>query len=687
MIKMVVRNGHNPDNLNRLANALGKDDPWVKMNLTDAARFPEIATDIEMMLSVAVDERGFDRANLPPYSLQSNGEVQDPIHIGETTWNDRKYNEFKLSLQSFFLPVLVVGGTGSGKSNLVKNCVSQLADYPDKTCFWIFDFLQEYRELATGHQNILVLPLSALRINPLRPPAGVETSEWAQVFTEIYSHSFHVLTGSKSFIHTSLHDLYAMYADEGKEAFPSLADFLQYLRAQKLTRTVWSYAPLNILRIDSICKSLVGKIDVSRGFEDELPGRNVVFEFDSAGESELQNFLCEYLMTRAFYSRRNTTSIAKNLVLIIDEGHRIFDRSKEHTAAGLPLIDTLVTQCRHAKISMLCSVQEISKTTNSLVANSHLKFVLQEGSGRDEDEVSKALQLTKEQKDCLPQLRVGEAIAATDAGLYLVKVKPFTQGSMVSEQNARESTRAAIDRLMQVVEGRSDLMKTRLAQVNGRGPDLELALLLCLAKSPLSTAGELAGALKSSRAKVDRGLDALEFKGLLRKVKPLNLFKGGGIILYEPTEKGKNRCKESGQPYYHPGKCGLEGYFYLTKVIEPFYRSQGYSTRLEGRSGNSTADLIVEKNDQCTAVELELTNANIYANLLRNLAATGVDQTVLVLKNNDLFQKATVMSKDLDDLNRRRIELRVITDFAPGKSFVTTKEIENENEIKKITKG
>jgi hypothetical protein len=98
-----------------------------------------------------------------------------------------------------------------------------------------------------------------------------------------------------------------LYSFGKNGVFPTLPDYLLYLHSLKMTKVIWNYLPLNLLRITSICKSIGDVVAVNRGFLPELVDRNVVFELHGLGESELQNFLIELAMSYAFYARRDVS--------------------------------------------------------------------------------------------------------------------------------------------------------------------------------------------------------------------------------------------------------------------------------------------------------------------------------------------------------------------------------------------
>jgi hypothetical protein len=106
-------------------------------------------------------------------------DVYGDIYLGMSFRN----RFFHLSEDDLSKHLLAVGQSGSGKTTLFYS----LMDEVDKP-FWAFDLKQDYRHLVQD-LDLLVLPWTRFRFNPLKPPEGVPPRRWAQVFTEIFGHA------------------------------------------------------------------------------------------------------------------------------------------------------------------------------------------------------------------------------------------------------------------------------------------------------------------------------------------------------------------------------------------------------------------------------------------------------------------------------------------------------------------
>ncbi|AKH98654.1 putative ATP-binding protein (plasmid) [Halanaeroarchaeum sulfurireducens] len=114
-----------------------------------------------------------------------------------------------------------MGKSGAGKTTLFYNIMDQLS-----VPFWSFDLKQDYRHLLHDRPDLLVLPWSAFKFNPLQPPDGVQPRRWAQVFGEIFGHATSLLSGSKNYLMQQVIKLHQLYdvLDEAAPPYPNLLE-------------------------------------------------------------------------------------------------------------------------------------------------------------------------------------------------------------------------------------------------------------------------------------------------------------------------------------------------------------------------------------------------------------------------------------------------------------------------------
>jgi DNA-binding MarR family transcriptional regulator len=283
--------------------------------------------------------------------------------------------------------------------------------------FWSFDLKQDYRHLVHDNEDILVLPWSELRFNPLQPPSGVSPRRWAQVFVEIFGHATSLLSGSKNYLLKKVIRLYKLYGlfDKISPPYPSLHELEILIIEDKMnyTRKASNYRDTVLNRLEAMNLTAGTIFDCSQGYSvDELLSRDVVFEFDGLSR-DVQNFLMEVLFAYVYEFRvaQGHRDEGLNHVFFLDEGKRVFSVYKERQdAAGIPEIDELTAKMREFGEGLVVADQEASKLTDSIKANTYTKVLLPTGDRKQFDAVAESMDLSERQQEFASKLGVGEAI-------------------------------------------------------------------------------------------------------------------------------------------------------------------------------------------------------------------------------------------------------------------------------------
>lgn len=385
------------------------------MNQTDWQRHPDLVRAVQgaalapnATLRTTVARAVAGRAatdRLHPFPTPS---ITSSLQVGQTPIG----RPVGIEIDDLTKHLLAVGQSGAGKTTLFYNLLTQL----DVPC-WSFDLKQDYRHLVHENEDLLVLPWTELRFNPLKPPPGVAPRRWAQVCSEIFGHATALLSGSKNFFLTKLLKAYKLFNlfEELGPPYPSFHDFERVMTADTLNyvRKSSNYRETVLNRVVAMNRSAGTIFDCSEGFPiDDLLTRDVVFEFDGLNR-DVQNFLMEILLAYVYEYRVAHTERDTGLrhVTVVDEGKRLFSVYKERQdAAGIPAIDELTARLREFGEGLLVADQEASKLTESLKANTYTKVLLPTGDRTQFEAVADAMQLTAHQREAAQTLDVGEAI-------------------------------------------------------------------------------------------------------------------------------------------------------------------------------------------------------------------------------------------------------------------------------------
>lgn len=330
------------------------------------------------------------------------------VELGNTFENQR----FLFSQNDFSKHLLAVGQSGSGKTTLFYNLMDQIT-----RPFWAFDLKQDYRHLVQDEKDLLVLPWSELRFNPLRPPEGVSPRRWAQVFSEIFGHSTALLSGSKNYLLKKIIELYRLYGlfEWVSSPYPSLHELQRLMEVENINfvRTSADYRDRLLNRLETMNLVAGTVFDCSQGYSiEELLGRDVVFEFDGLSR-DVQNFLMEILFAYVYEYRlaQNERGDGLRHVFFLDEGKRVFSVYKERQdASGIPEIDELTAKMREFGEGLVVADQEASKLTDSIKANTYTKVLLPTGDRKQFTSIAESMNLSERQMEFASELDIGEAI-------------------------------------------------------------------------------------------------------------------------------------------------------------------------------------------------------------------------------------------------------------------------------------
>jgi len=538
-------------------------------------------------------------------------DVYGDIYLGMSFRN----RFFHLSEDDLSKHLLAVGQSGSGKTTLFYS----LMDEVDKP-FWAFDLKQDYRHLAQD-LDLLVLPWTRFRFNPLKPPEGVPPRRWAQVFTEIFGHATALLSGSKNYLLKRIVELYTLYNlfDRVSEPYPSLHELELLLKKQKVNfaRKASDYRDTVLNRLEAMNLIAGTVFDCSQGYGvDELLEGNVVFEFDGLSR-DVQNFLMEVLFAYVYEYRlaQGHRGEGLNHLFFLDEGKRVFSVYKERQdASGIPEVDELTAKMREFGEGLVVADQEASKLTDSIKANTFTKFLLPTADQKQFRAVTDAMDLSERQAEFAQNLETGEAIVQVGSRDPVpVKLKNYELDKTVTDRvlekqqaekwselssERRKTTKRFDDRIApgreeEVPEATipDDPTKVQVSQDADR-------LLEDIVENPFQPLTERYESF-SSTYKGNKAKNELVDQGVVieRNVKA----RDGKRKLLQLTEKGRDYAETLDLETKHRGRGGIIHRYWQHQIKEAF-EEQSQKAFLE----KFDADIYVNTGDTESVVEVAM---------------------------------------------------------------------------------
>lgn len=338
--------------------------------------------------------------------------------LGDVLYPETTYGEFGLREAEFIRHILIVGMTGTGKTNLSFQLLKQLKQ--QNKPFLVFDWKKTYRDLKQlpEFKDLEIIRIADekcdFKFNPLIPPKGVNPKHWLAMLIDVMKHAFYVGHGVEYFLRKGidyLYDRFGIY--EGKTRYPKFSD-LELLLKKEYTRgreVLWMSAVKRVLAVLTF-SGLLGEVLNVRQHKgiDKLLNKSVIIELDNLSTTEKIFFIESLLLWIYEYRKLESTREKFKHAIIIEEAHHILSGMKETQAGEETIVETIIRMIREFGESIIVIDQEPSKLSKSILANTNCKICFTLGSGHDVATIAKAMNLTKEEERYIDKLKIGKAI-------------------------------------------------------------------------------------------------------------------------------------------------------------------------------------------------------------------------------------------------------------------------------------
>jgi len=608
----------------------------------------ETLEDVETLLAPHLPKLLFSKR--PMLSSLTSEEAKGEIIIGNVIQGDKTLHPFGLQTSELTRHVGIYGQTGHGKTSLLYTIIDQLIEL--KIPFQYYDLKEDGRCLLRQHEDLVVIPWRQLKWNPLRNPPGMDVKSWWQLFAEVCGHAWGVYHAGVNYILEYLDRLYEEQEKVGK--FPTLVDLYRLMvDTQETTKKRLEYFDVMYNRVRALVSILGSVIDVETGFKlEELLDDPVVIELDQLRADE-QNWIVEVMLTWIYAYRLVQGHRSEKLrhCILVDECHRIFDVNKEYRETtremGMPTINLFPTQFRDFGESLIVTSQEPSKVTDSIHANTLVKVVGNLGSGKDINAISEAMNLTDEERDCIPNLQRGE---------WLIKMsdrytKPFmiaTPYHPADKDITDEEVRQRISALLckSATEPKRQMRQTgEIKQIISKDA---WKLLTHVNACPFHGIAGRAKEMGVSMREIESAKGELIDAALVQEVSfSLSAKKPTKFLV--PTEKALQLVESQGMNtglWKHIGNVGFEHVLYQV-LIRWEYKKLGYEAYMEAKLENGRRlDILAIKGVRRIGVEVELSPYNDQENKLMGIEF--LSELYIVSNSEDNLK---IIERKLNELN------------------------------------
>ncbi len=354
-------------------------------------------------------------------------------HFGKET-----DTQVELDLESLSMHTFITGSTGSGKSNIVYQILSELLK--NNVRFLVIEPAKgEYKNVFGGRKDVSVygtnpLLTDLLRINPFSFPKEVHIYEHLDRLVEIFNVCWPMYAAMPAILKDAIErsyikagwDLRKSKNKYNERLFPNFIDVLQQIdevmdMSQYSSDNKGDYKGALSTRLRSLTNGINGLVFTS----DEIPAKelfdkNVIIDLSRVGSSETKSLIMGLLVMKLQEHRIATCdgmNVSLNHVTVLEEAHNLLKRtSTAQSAEGSNLLGKSVEMLANAIAEMrtygegfIIADQAPGLLDMTVIRNTNTKIIMRLPEYSDRELVGRAAGLKDDQIVELSKLNKGVA--------------------------------------------------------------------------------------------------------------------------------------------------------------------------------------------------------------------------------------------------------------------------------------
>ena len=423
------------------------------------------------------------------------GQKSDNILIGEII--DRGAgtgNYYGISATDLVKHGLIVGVTGSGKTNTCLNLLHQLWKGPSKTPYLVIEPAKsEYRSLMNveGFNDLQIFTLgdemtSPFRLNPFEVMEGVKLQTHIDNLRAVFNASFVMYAPMPYVLERCIHEI---YQDKGWDLttnrnrfldiedkspygiFPTLSDL--YEKIDPIVDDM-GYEDRLTMDIKAGLKARVGSLriggkgsmlDTANSIPMEiLLSKPTILELQSIGDDEEKAFIIGLLIARLYEYREAESKRTGNYaglrhVTLIEEAHRLLTKTSTDLsnlenvntkAKAVEAFCNILSEIRAFSEGILIAEQIPAKLAQDAIKNTNLKIMHRIVARDDRDLMGHTMNLNEDQNKFVSIMDRGEAAVFSEgfSEPFLVRVPHYSSSIKVIDPKKDSIQDKAVTRFM-----------------------------------------------------------------------------------------------------------------------------------------------------------------------------------------------------------------------------------------------
>jgi len=385
-------------------------------------------------------------------SLRENSNINN-FRIGEIMFSGRNprttYNKYLIDINDLTRHGLIIGATGSGKTNSAKSILKNLWVEQGIPFLVIESAKREYWELANiksksgdnGFGDLTLFTLGSeskddsvsYRLNPFEFMKGTSLQTHIDYLLATFKASFEMFPPMPQVLETSIFEIYKdkgwdISSGENKNfdrMFPTLTDL--YYKVEKITEGL-GYSNEIRANVSAALKTRINSLriggkgamlDTQKSIPiSKLLSNPVILELEDLGDDDTKSFVIALLLVQLYEYRKSIKNINKDKLshlLVIEEAHRLLRAVSEVSegnntrAKAVEFFTNLLAEIRAFGQGIFISDQIPSKLTQDVIKNTNLKIVHRTVTKDDRELMGYSMNMDETQINYLSTLKRGFA--------------------------------------------------------------------------------------------------------------------------------------------------------------------------------------------------------------------------------------------------------------------------------------
>lgn len=369
----------------------------------------------------------------------------DDLEMGTALYGRKRLYPFYVKQASLLNHLGVFGSSGYGKTNLAYSLIDKLSNQGVPVI--IFDFSKRnYKDLlATPLKDKIKLytigrNVAPFKFNPLKPPPGIQLSQWMKEFSSIFDHAYWLLGGGRAVILKALDNV---YMTNKNPILQDLKTWLEEYGDSSLPARERNWVATAERPLDSLCFKEVGEVfQTTEGIlpsEFFKPGQITILELDALDTND-KTFMIEILLQWVRdWLLVNWKKEQLAGVVFLEEAHHVLNREKAKKMGSETVMELVFREVRELGLGIIYVDQHPSLVSYPALGNTsthvYMNLGLDTKQSSDIEDASNMLGLTQEETPYLRQLPVGHGFILSRMALqpsFLIEFPkyPLKKGSI-----------------------------------------------------------------------------------------------------------------------------------------------------------------------------------------------------------------------------------------------------------------